>query len=130
MANEENIYILMLERDVNEKTAGDMGIKSQRIIVETPADNFSLKSAHALKRRWSEGGHGEIKIGRVIFSDLDQIIPTRSTNDLLLPDDIKLVDIIGRLHEIASESGGGLPIDDNAVVAQMKFELLQWIRTL
>ena len=129
METPEEIFVIMLERDLDDHTAAESpDWKPQRMIPDTPEDNFSFKAAHALKRRWA--GHGEIKIGRVTFDDLDQIIPARAANDLLLPDNTKLDELIGLMHEVASEHGHGLPLGQECHLAQMRLEILRWVRNL
>lgn len=128
METPEDIFVVMLERDMHDNEIDNHPQwKQQRVIVETPEDNFSLKGAHGLKRRWE--GYGEIKIGRVIFGDLDQIIPTRAANDLLLPDNKKLDDLIDTIDEIISDHDG-LPVGEECRRAQFRLEILKWVRNL
>jgi len=121
-------FIVLLENDLSEKSRADNPeLESSPIFVETHADIATKANAIGLARRWENSGHGRTAIGRVTFSDLDQIRPVKTCGALLLPEDRNLDELIGKLHEI---EGAELPIGDDANLAQMRLTILEWVRLL
>jgi len=114
----EDIFVV-----VAEHSAGN----ANPFVVETniPA---TKKQAEFTAKRLTANGYGETKIGRVVFSDLDQVRPIKTCGALLADVD-KLDDFYRRLCEMAGEEWdeGDTGIIDKQ---SMRMVLLEWVRSL
>ena len=126
----EEFYVVVGEFDTSEKRHQESGA-AKPIVFETTANFASKKHALGMAKRYEANGYGETKIGRVIFSDLDQAKPVKAVAGLLDGDSRKLDDLIGALHEIANEHGSiGMPIDSDPRMDQSRLAILRWVRSL
>lgn len=127
----EEIYVLVLEHDISDKQRGDHPEhKTKPIIMETNASLATLNHARGLMKLWRD--YGETKIGRVIFSDLDQVNPVPVCGKLLLPEDEKLDDLVNSLGEIFlnKDVRPPLPAMSDSTRAHLRLKALEWVRSI
>lgn len=89
-------------------------------------------NCRGLAKRLESDGHGKTKIGRVVFTDIDQVKPVPACGQLLLPENERLNDLLEKLDGIAIEAGeSGLPAQiKEHHWAHMRLAVLEWLRTL
>lgn len=63
----ENIYVLVIEHDTHDIQRAKPGHENMPPMVLQSYTDQGLKHAKGVKRRFETCGHGEIKIGRVVF---------------------------------------------------------------
>ena len=122
----DDIFVLVLERDLPESmvTSGC----SEPIVIETPICMASKQSAIGLYHKWKKLDHGAIKIGRVIFSDVDQIRPVDTIIDLIQHDNDRLDNLIDNIAPLFDGMDSVLMADNDRALLQIK--ILEWVREL
>lgn len=121
----EDIYILIAEHDASEKTRDSHPEwDSQPIIMESPLCNTTREAALKLATKWRGLGYGEVLIGRLVISDIDQINPLPTAGDLLLADNNKIAELLSSLS--ADEWEAFSP----ELQSHLKLIVLEWIRNL
>ena len=126
----ENIYVVVSEFDTNNRQHQKSGI-SKAIVSETHVDSATKKNAIGHSRRLEQNGCGETKIARLVFSELDQVSPIKSSIGLLASDSKKIDELIGSLHQIAVGRGlDGLPVGNEPALDQARLAILRWVSSL
>ena len=116
----DDIFVLVLEKDVPEELCIEI---SGPIVLETPIEMASKKSAIALYRKWDKLDHGQIKIGRVIFCDTDQAMKELCQLDIDRADD--LIDSVSPLFQYVD-----IELLDDETRASLRDKINEWIADL
>jgi len=125
----DDIFVLVLEKDLPQSIIDELpGNCSEPIVIETPICMASKKSAAGLYHKWNKLDHGTIKIGRVIFSDIDQIRPIDTVVDLIKHDNDRLDELIDNIAPLFEHIGTEFMPDNDRALLQIK--ILEWVREL
>lgn len=112
-----DIFVLLLESDIPRHMEKELsGHTSEPIVIETTMTMATRANAIGLYHRWSKQDHGAIKIGRLIFSDVDQIRPVDSVEALRQHDDERIEALLIAL--------------DMKPTPRRKAKVVDWIRRL
>ena len=122
----DDIFVLVLEKALPQSIIPSNC--SEPIVIETPICMASKKSAIGLYHKWNGLGHGAIKIGRVIFSDIDQIRPIDTIVDLIKHDNDLLDKLIDNIAPLFDGIDTKVMADNDRALLQIK--ILEWVREL
>lgn len=87
----DEIFVLVLESDIPRHMENELSEHiAEPIVIETTMTMATRASAAGLYHRWKQQDHGAVKIGRLIFSDVDQIRPVDTVEALRQYDDKRI----------------------------------------